>query len=145
MNMRRTSHSEYETSYHLVWCPKYHRDIFRAVEIRERAKELISAVCKEYDFEVEELEVSTDHVHIMLSIPPGRAIGYAIRIIKSITARELFREFPELKRRLWSGELWEDGYFARTVGSRMTSEVIKKYIEHHRKLQQEPTQLRMKL
>ena len=143
--MRVTSHSVYETSYHLVWCPKYRRDIFKPAEIRKRAKELISAVCEEYGFEVEELEVSMNHVHIMLSIPPSRAIGYAIRVIKSISARELFREFPELKRRLWSGQLWEDGYFARTVGRRMTSEVIKKYIKHHRELEQEPTQLRMKL
>ncbi len=143
--MRRTSHSVYETSYHLVWCPKYRRDIFKPSEIRKRAKELIRAICEEYGFEVEELEVSMDHVHIMLSIPPSRAIGYAIRVIKSISARELFREFPELKRRLWSGQLWEDGYFARTVGSRMTSEVIKKYINHHKELEQEPTQLQMKL
>ena len=143
--MRRTSHSVYETSYHLVWCPKYRRDIFKPSEIRKGAKELIRAICEEYGFEVEELEVSMDHVHIMLSIPPSRAIGYAIRVIKSISARELFREFPELKRRLWSGQLWEDVYFARTVGSRMTSEVIKKYIKHHKELEQEPTQLRMKL
>ena len=143
--MRRTSHSVYETSYHLVWYPKYRRDIFKPSEIRKRAKELIRAICEEYGFEVEELEVSMDHVHIMLSIPPSRAIGYAIRVIKSISARELFREFPELKRRLWSGQLWEDGYFARTVGSRMTSEVIKKYIKHHKELEQEPTQLQMKL
>ena len=113
--------------------------------LRKRAKELIRAICEEYGFEVEELEVSMDHVHIMLSIPPSRAIGYAIRVIKSISARELFREFPELKRRLWSGQLWEDVYFARTVGSRMTSEVIKKYIKHHKELEQEPTQLQMKL
>jgi putative transposase len=145
MNMRGTSNSVYETSYHMVWCPKYRRDIFKPSEIRKRAKELIRAICEEYGFEVEELEVSMDHVHIMLSIPPSRAIGYAIRVIKSISARELFREFPELKRRLWSGQLWEDGYFARTVGSRMTSEVIKKYIKHHKELEQEPTQLQMKL
>ena len=129
----------------MVWCPKYRRDIFKPSEIRKRAKELIRAICEEYGFEVEELEVSMDHVHIMLSIPPSRAIGYAIRVIKSISARELFREFPELKQRLWSGQLWKDGYFARTVGSRMTSEVIKKYIKHHKELEQEPTQLQMKL
>ena len=62
----------------MVWCPKYRRDIFKLSEIRKRAKELIRAICEEYGFEVEELEVSMDHVHIMLSIPPSRAIGYAI-------------------------------------------------------------------
>jgi putative transposase len=57
----------------------------------------------------------------------------------------LFREFPSLKARLWSGELWEDGYFARTVGDRMTRDVIEKYIEHHRDLKQGPAQLDLKL
>ncbi len=143
--MRRTSHSVYETSYHLVWSPKYRRDIFKSTEIRKRTKELISEICSEYNFEVQELEVSLEHVHLMVSIPPNRAIGDAVRIVKSISAKELFREFPEFKRRLWSGELWEDGYFARTIGSKMTSEVIERYIRHHRELEQGPAQLHLKL
>jgi putative transposase len=68
-----------------------------------------------------------------------------VRIIKSISARELFRAFPSLKHKLWSGQLWEDGYFARTVGDRMTRDVIEKYIEHHRDLKQGPAQLELKL
>ena len=56
----------------------------------------------------------------------------------------LFREFPGLKKSLWSGEMWEDGYFARTVGDRMTSDVIKKYIVSHRDLEQGPAQLDLK-
>ena len=65
--------------------------------------------------------------------------------IKSITARQLFREFPDLKRKLWSGEIWEDGYFARTVGDRMTREVVEKYIKHHRNTTQGPAQIEIKL
>ena len=80
-----------------------------------------------------------------VSFPPKRSIGEVVRIIKSNSARELFREFPSLKRRLWAGELWEDGYFVRTVGDRMTRDVIKKYIQHHRDLAQGPAQLDLKL
>ncbi len=68
-----------------------------------------------------------------------------MRILKSITARKLFREFPWLQRRLWYGEMWNDGYFARTVGDRMTSEIVKKHIQNHRDLEQGPTQLHLKL
>ena len=57
------------------------------------------------------------------------------------TSRALFREFPGLKKRLWKGELWEDGFFARTVGDKMTAEVIEKYIKNHRAEQQAPAQL----
>jgi len=145
MAIKRTSHAVYDTSYHLVWCPKYRKKIFRRGEIRERAEQLIREISDEYGFEIVEMEVAVEHVHLLLSFPPKRSIGEVVRIIKSNTARELFREFPSMKRRLWAGELWEDGYFARTVGDRMTREVIEKYIEHHRDLEQGPAQLEFKL
>ena len=145
MAIKRTSHAVYDTSYHLVWCPKYRKKIFEHQEIKERAEQLIGKICEEYGFEIIKMEVSAEHVHILLSFPPKRSIGEVVRIIKSISARELFREFPSLKHRLWSEQLWEDGYFARTVGDRMTRDVIEKYIEHHRNLEQGPAQLELKL
>jgi putative transposase len=128
-----------------VWCPKYRKDIFKRQEVRERAKQLIGEICEEYRIEVIELEIVEDHIHVMASFPPSRSIGEVVRIIKSNSARILFREFPGLKKRLWSGEMWEDGYFARTVGDRMTRDVIKKYIASHRELEQGPAQLGFKL
>ena len=145
MAIKRTSHAVYDTSYHLVWCPKYRKKIFGRGDIRERAEQLIREISEEYGFEIVEMEVAVEHVHILLSFPPKRSIGEVVRIIKSNSARELFREFPSMKRRLWAGELWEDGYFARTVGDRMTRDVIEKYIEHHRNLEQGPAQLELKL
>ena len=145
MAIKRTSHAVYDTCYHLVWCPKYRKKIFEREDIRERAGHLIRRICEEYDFEIIEMQVETEHVHILVSFPPKRCIGDVVRIIKSISARELFREFPSLRGRLWAGELWEDGYFARTVGDRMTRDVIEKYIEHHRDLTQGPAQLDLKL
>lgn len=141
MGLKRASHAVYDTTYHLVWCPKYRKDIFGQEEVRERAGQLIREICEEYVIEVKEMEVAADHVHILVSFPPRRSIGEVVRIIKSISARELFREFPRIKKRLWAGELWEDGYFARTVGDRMTRQVIEKYIKHHRAIEQGPAQL----
>lgn len=106
---------------------------------------MIREISDEYGFEIIEMQVDVEHVHILLSFLPKRSIGEVVRIIKSNSARELFREFPSLKRRLWSGELWEDGYFARKVGDRMTRDVIERYIEHHRDLKQGPAQLELKL
>ena len=125
----------------LVWCLKYRKKIFVGEEVRERAGQLIREICEEYGFEIEEMEVAEDHVHILISFPPKHSIGEVVRIIKSISARELFRVFPRLKKRLWSGELWEDGYFARTVGDRLTRQIIDKYIKHHRDIEQGPAQL----
>jgi len=145
MGLRRTSHSVYDTSYHLVWCPKYRKKIFERAEVRERAKQMVGEICEVYGFEILEMEVMEDHLHLLISFPPSRSIGEVVRILKSQSARGLFREFPGLKNRLWGGELWEDGYFARTVGDRMTRDVIVKYIEHHRELEQGPAQLDLKL
>jgi putative transposase len=145
MGLKRTSHSVYDTTYHLVWCPKYRKDIFREEWLRERAEQLFRSVAEAHEIEIIEMEVSEDHVHLMVSFAPKHGIGEVVRIFKSIVARELFREFPSLKKRLWGGELWEDGYFARTVGDRMTSEVIQKYIQHHREEKQGATQLDLEL
>jgi putative transposase len=141
MGLKRSSHAVYDTAYHLVWCPKYRKKIFEDETIRKRAEQLVKGICDEYGIEIEEMEVAIDHVHLLVSFPPKRSIGEVVRIIKSISARALFREFPGIKKKLWSGELWEDGYFARTVGDRMTRQIIDKYIKHHREIEQGPAQL----
>jgi putative transposase len=145
VGIKRTSHSVYDTSYHLVWCPKYRKKIFERVEVRERAEQMIREICEAYDIEILEMELLEEHLHLLVSFPPSRSIGEVVRIVKSNSGRGLFREFPGLKKRLWGGELWEDGYFARTVGDRMTRDVIARYIEHHRDLEQGPAQLALKL
>ena len=141
MGLKRSSHAVYDTNYHLVWCPKRRKDIFAEKEIRERAEQVVREICDEYGFEITEMEIAENHIHILASFSPSRSIGEVVRIIKSISARQLFREFPRLKKRLWTGQLWEDGYFARTVGDRMTRQIIEKYIKHHRDIEQGPTQL----
>ncbi len=115
--------------------------MFQEEDVRERAEQLVKEICDEYSIEIQEMEVAIDHVHLLVSFPPRLSIGELVRTIKSISARELFREFPRIKKRLWSGELWEDGYFARTVGDRMTRQLIEKYIKHHRDIEQGPAQL----
>ena len=81
-----------------------------------------------------EMEVSVDHVHIFCSFPPRysprppRAISQVVGRLKNLSARAVFKEFPWVKRKRWGGELWEDGYFARTVGDKVTAEVIRQYI-----------------
>lgn len=141
MALKRSSHAVYDTAYHLVWCPKRRKTIFQDTEVRQRADELLREISDEYTFEIQEMEVGVDHVHILISFHPKYSIGQVVRILKSISARELFREFPRIKKRLWSGQLWEDGYFARTVGDRMTREIVEKHIRHHRQDEQGPAKL----
>ena len=142
MALRRGSHSIYDTQYHLVWAPKYRKKILRGT-VGQRMRELLLEIAESYHIEVEELEVSVDHVHIFCSFAPKYSITQVVTRFKSLSARAIFREHPEVKRQLWGGEFWEDGYFARTVGDKVTAEVIKKYIQNHRDDKATDLQLKM--
>ena len=132
MVLRRTPHAVYDTLYHLVWSPKYRRDVLQQGEVPRRVQERFADIAEPDDITIEEMEVSPDHVHIFCSFPPRYSIAQVVTRFKSLSARAIFREFPRVKRRLWGGELWEDGYCARTVGDKVTAEVIRRYIHQHR-------------
>ena len=130
MGLRRASHAVYDCEYHLVWCPKYRKKLFGQEYLRKRAKELFREIAEEDEFIIEELEVAADHVHILISFPSRYAISTVVKTLKSISARELFLEYPSLRKRLWKGELWEDGYFARTVGDEVTTDIINEPVKN---------------
>jgi putative transposase len=134
MAVKRTSHAVYDTKYHLVWTPKYRKWILRG-DLRKRGEELLREIAQDFGFEIDTREVAADHVHIFLDFPPRYSIAKVVGILKSISASRAFEEFPEIKKQLWSGELWEDGYFARTVGDKVTAEVIRRYLRHHKQEQ----------
>ena len=89
---------------------------------------LLERLAREYDLEVVEVEVMPDHVHFFVSAPPRYSPAKLMQSIKSITARELFRKFPELRRKLWAGEFWGPGYYVGTVGDQVTTDMVKRYI-----------------
>ena len=140
MTIKRLSHAVYDTRYHLMWAPKYRKWILKE-DLRDTVKELFEEILKARDCEIEEMEIAKDHVHIFTSIPPKYSVGEMVRVLKSVSAKEIFLRHPEVKKELWGGEFWEDGYFVRTVGDKVTSETIKKYIKYHRHEEKTPTQL----
>jgi putative transposase len=142
MELRRTSHAVYDTGYHLVWAPKYRKWILRG-DIRERVKELFEEIAVNYGIEIDTMEVAEDYVHVFVSFPPRYSIARVVGLFKSISASVLFGEFHELKRRLWGGKFWEDGYFVRTVGDEVTADVIRRYIKYHRERERSPKQLEL--
>src|SRR4026208_1804925 len=102
MALRRTPHAVYDTLYHLVWSPKYRRDVLQG-EIQQRVRELFADIAEQYDITIEEMEVSPDHVHIFCAFPPRYSIAQVVTRLKSLSARAIFRECPRVKRRLWAG------------------------------------------
>jgi putative transposase len=142
MVLKRTSHAVYDTKYHLVWAPKYRKLILRG-GIKERVKSIFEEIARNHEFDIDTLEIGEEHVHIFLSFPPRYSIAKVVGMLKSISAKVIFKEHPEVKKKLWGGELWEDGYFARTVGDKVTAEVIRKYIKYHREHEKNQKQLKL--
>jgi putative transposase len=99
--------------------------------VREWVKETMRRVGEEYEIEIEELALEEDHVHVFASFPPRYSIARVVAILKSTSASRAFRQFPWLRERFWSGELWEDGYAVRTVGDKVTADLIQRYIRRH--------------
>lgn len=115
---------------HLIWCPKRRRALGDA-ELRAWVGETFRAIAEEFGFAIDELAVEDDHVHLFLEFPPKYSVARVVGILKSISASRAFRQFPGLRARFWSGELWEDGYAVRTVGDRVTADLIRRYIKRH--------------
>ena len=141
MGIRRTKHAVYDLKYHLVWIPKYRKNILNG-DIAGYLKEVFNHIAEEYGFAIDTMEVVEDHVHIFLEAPPRYSPADVVQIMKSISAREMFKKYPKIRRQLWAGELWNDGYFVRSVGDNVTADIIRKYIKYQSH-EDNPSQLTM--
>ena len=126
------SHNKTLLLYHLVFPAKYRRKVFD-----ENVDKTLKSICLEISdrYEIHFIEIGNDldHVHFLVQSVPILSITKIVTIIKSITAREIFKEHPEVKKILWGGSLWSSGYYANTVGQFSNSEVIKQYIKNQGK------------
>jgi len=129
MAIKRAKHAVYDIKYHFVWIPKYRKDILTK-GVKKRVEELFREIAAHYEFEIDATEVMSDHVHIFLSAPPRYSPAKIVEVLKSISSKVVFEEFPWLEKHLWAGEFWSDGYFVRTVGDKVTSELIRRYIRY---------------
>ncbi len=129
MGIRRTQHAVYDLKYHLVWIPKYRKKRLDE-EATKYLQEIFEKIAQEYEFEIDTIGIMEDHVHIFMGTPPRYSPAEMVQIMKSISAREVFKKFPKLREQLWAGELWNDGYFVRSVGDNVIADVIRKYIEY---------------
>jgi putative transposase len=129
MKARRGAHTVYRLAYHFVWIPRYRRRVLVG-EVAPRLAELIRELCAARDWEVEALSVQPDHVHLFVGCPPADAPAKVMNVVKSITARELYAAFPQLRKSHWGGKLWADGYYVGSAGDHVTSDLIQRYIEY---------------
>jgi REP element-mobilizing transposase RayT len=123
------SHNVTVLLYHLVFPAKYRRAV-----IDERVDEVLREVCleieKRYEIKFVEIGVDKDHVHFLVQSVPTYSVTKLVMMLKSLTAREIFRRCPQVKQQLWGGEFWSDGYFASTVGKYGDERMIASYVKN---------------
>ena len=109
------SHNVSVLLYHLVFPAKYRRAVIDK-EVDKVLKEVCLEIEKRYEIVFLEIGTDKDHVHFLVQSVPKYSVVKLVTMIKSISAREVFRQCPQVKKQLWGGELWSDGYFVTTVG-----------------------------
>ncbi len=122
-------HNKTFLMYHLVFPLKYRKSVITK-EIGDGLKEICLDISERYEVHFIEIGYESNHVHFLVQSVPSYSISKMITMLKSITAKELFRRYPEIKANLWGGEFWTSGYYANTVGQYSNEEVIKAYVKN---------------
>ena len=121
------SHNVSVLLYHFVCLAKYRRAVFDE-RVDKGVKDICLEISKRYQILFLEIGTDNNHVHFLLQSVPTYSCSKIITIIKSITAKQIFKTFPEIKKDLWGGELWSDGYYVATIGEAGNWDIVIKYI-----------------
>ena len=115
--------------YHLVFPLKYRKKLINK-EIGKSLKRICLEISERYEIEFIEIGYESDHVHFLVQSVPSYSVTKMVKMLKSITAKQLFQQHPEIKAILWGGNFWTSGYYANTVGQYSNEEVIRKYVQN---------------
>lgn len=130
-DVRTGRHCVFVLHAHLVFVTKYRHRVFGDVHLR-RMKEVMRAVCADFETELVEFNGDTNHVHLLVNFPPKVALSKLVNSLKGVSSRRLRQEFPDLVRHYWRAQrLWSGSYFAGSVDGAPIS-VLRQYIEQHR-------------
>jgi putative transposase len=133
------AHTKHRLRFHIVWLPKYRRRVLRGA-VSARLQELLWQAAEVNAWQLHELAVRDDHVHVLIQINPRESVAEVVQRLKGGTSRRIREEFPELEEFLWGDSLWADGYFAESVGA-AEARVIEKYIRDQKESRPEQTRI----
>lgn len=123
------SHTKHRHMYHIVWLPKYRRKVLVG-KVKTRTEELLRQCAEVNGWDIQELNIQPDHVHLMIQIPPSISVSDVVNVLKGVSSRIIRLELmPDIKALLWGKDFWADGYFSETVGV-VSEENIRKYIQN---------------
>ena len=128
MDYQTNSHCKYLIALHLILVVKYRKQLLTD-SIGEFVKSCMLRLSERSDFDVEEMEIDKDHIHVLLTIKPHNSVSQYVRRIKQSTTQSVWRRFPSLKQQFWREKTcWSDGYFVCSVGN-ASAEIIRHYIQ----------------
>ena len=128
----KKSHNKTVLLYHMVFPAKYRRKVFGG-KVEAELKKACEEINKRYEINFVEIGVDEDHAHFLIQGIPTMSVTRIVTIVKSITAKEIFKKCPEVKKYLWGGNFWTSGYYANTVGRYGNEEVISNYVKNQGK------------
>ena len=123
------SHNQSVLLYHFLCPAKYRRQVF-STEVTTTLKSVCAGISERYEVYFIEIGSDENHVHFLIQSVPMLSAKQIIQLVKSITAREIFRSHPEVKKLLWGGNFWTSGYYVNTVGSYADENTIRKYVQN---------------
>jgi putative transposase len=141
MTLNRTFHNVYDSHYHIVFPVKYRKSLLTN-EIPLAIAQIALEIGERYDIEFEKIGTDLNHIHVLVSFPPKYGGSDVVRIFKSITAKQLFIRFPILKKELWGGEFWSDGFYLATISERGNWKAVERYVSNQGKTK-DTSQLRL--
>ena len=140
--VNKGNHCAWSIHYHIVFPVKYRKALLDR-EVVEIIRETAIGIQERYEIEIERMGMDNDHIHLLCGAHPKIAAGRIAQIFKSITGREIFRRKPAVKKELWGGEFWSDGYYAGTVGDHGDWGSVERYIVSQGKPKDELRQLKL--
>ena len=129
IEVMKASHCAYKIRYLMVFSLKYRRKLLQNNDRINYIKSICSELGERYWFKFDAIGTDGDHVHIFVGAAPRYSPSKVMQIVKSITAREFFKKFPEVRKLLWGGEFWSDGGYIGTVGDGVMADTIRNYVE----------------
>lgn len=126
MEVERSASAVYEIAYHIVWCPKYRRNLPERVQ--RHAKTVLRTICEARGWQIRAMEVMPDHVHLFLAARPIDSPVAIVKALKGISAKVLFESHPHLRTMFRKGHLWSPSYYVGTVGH-VSEETVKRYVQ----------------
>ena len=121
--VRKGNHRVWQIHYHIMFPVKYRKALLDE-EVVEILRQTAIAIQDRYEIEIEAIGTDEDDIHLLCGGHPKLSPGRIVQIFKSITAREIFLRKPSVKKELWGGEFWTDGYYMATVGERANWQTV---------------------